>query len=152
MMLTELCGEINNYFDRNMPKYHKPFKIIDGAVENIESLGIQDGQYYRIIGSVFNDGVHKYTATKPDGSLHDETFSGSLWLMAIPQEVIDLAADIEAWAEKYKDVSYSPFASESLAPTSYSYSINTGAGSNGSGATWQNIFSSRLTKWRKTKP
>lgn len=152
MMLTELCGEINNYFDRNMPKYHKPFKIINGAVENIESLGIQDGQYYRIIGSVFNDGVHKYTATKPDESLHDETFSGSLWLMAIPQEVIDLAADIEAWAEKYKDVSYSPFASESLAPTSYSYSINTGAGSNGSGATWQNIFSSRLTKWRKTKP
>ena len=152
MMLTELCGEINNYFDRNMPKYHKPFKIIDGAVENIESLGIQDGQYYRIIGSVFNDGVHKYTATKPDESLHDETFSGSLWLMAIPQEVIDLAADIEAWAEKYKDVSYSPFASESLAPTSYSYSINTGAGSGGSGATWQNIFSSRLTKWRKTKP
>ena len=152
MMLTELCGELNNYFDRNQPKYHKSFQILDGQIVDVESLGIQDGQYYRIIGSVFNDGVHKYTATKPDESLHDETFSGSLWLMAIPQEVIDLAADIEAWAEKYKDVSYSPFASESLAPTSYSYSINTGAGSNGSGATWQNIFSSRLTKWRKTKP
>ena len=151
MMLTELCGELNNYFDRNLPKFHKPFRIVDGVIENIDSLGIQIGQYYRIIDSVFNDGVHQYTG-QPDESLHDETFSGSVWLMAVPQEVIDLAADIEAWAEKYKDVSYSPFASESLAPTSYSYSINTGAGSGGSGATWQNIFSSRLTKWRKTKP
>lgn len=151
MMLTELCGELNNYFDRNLPKFHKPFRIVDGSVENIESLGIQIGQYYRIIGSVFNEGVYQYTGT-PDESLHDETFSGSVWLMAVPQEVIDLADEIEAWAEKYKDVSYSPFSSENLAPTSYSYSINTGAGSGGSGATWQNIFSSRLTKWRKTKP
>ena len=151
MMLTELCGEINNYFDRNMPKYHKPFKIIDGAVENIESLGIQDGQYYRIIGSVFNDGVHQYTGT-PDESLHDETFSGSVWLMAVPQEVIDLASDIEAWVEKYKEISYSPYASENLSPTSYSYSMNAKEGNESSGATWQNMFSSRLTKWRKTRP
>ena len=150
MMLTELCGELNNWFDRNQPKFHKSFTIENGAFVDAD-LGLQIGQYYRIIGSVFNDGVHQYTGN-PDEDLHDEIFSGSVWLMAVPQEVIDLAKDIEDWADKYKDVSYSPFASENLAPTSYSYSINTAAGSGGSGATWQNIFSSRLTKWRKTKP
>lgn len=151
MMLTELCGELNNWFDRKQAKFHKPFKIIDGSVENIDSLGIQIGQYYRIIGSVFNDGVHQYTGM-PDESLHDETFSGSLWLMAVPQEVIDLASDIEAWVEKYKEISYSPYASENLSPTSYSYSMNAKEGNENSGATWQNMFSSRLTKWRKTRP
>lgn len=147
-MLTALCGELNNYFNRNQPKKHGDFTISGG--EFSEDLGLQVGQYYRVIGSVFNDGVHKYTG-EPDRELKDESFTGSVWLMAIPQEVVDLASDISDWAEKYADVSYSPFTSESLAPTSYSYSVNTGAG-NGSGATWQNIFSSRLTKWRKTRP
>lgn len=150
MMLTELCGELNNWFDRKQAKFHKPFKIIDGYVENIDSLGIQIGQYYRIIGSVFNEGVHQYTGM-PDESLHDETFSGSVWLMAVPQEVIDLADEIEEWAEKYKEAASSPFSSENLSPTSYSYSTKDGTGS-GSGATWQNIFASRLMKWRKTRP
>lgn len=150
MMLTELCGELNNYFDRNLPKFHKPFRIVDGSVENIESLGIQIGQYYRIIGSVFNEGVHQYTGT-PDESLHDETFSGSVWLMAVPQEFIDLADEIEEWAEKYKEAASSPFSSENLSPTSYSYSTKDGSES-GSATTWQNIFVSRLMKWRKTRP
>jgi len=147
-MLTELCGELNNWFDRNQPKKSGEFTIADGLFS--DDLGLQVGQYYRVIGSVFNDGVHQYTG-EPDEGLKNETFSGSVWLMAVPKEVVELADDIEAWSEKYKDVSYSPFASESLAPTSYSYSVNTGAG-NGTGATWQNIFSSRLTKWRKIRP
>lgn len=149
MMLSVLCGELNNWFDRNQPKFHKSFTILNGEFVD-ENLGLQIGQYYRIIGSVFNDGVHKYTG-EPDGSLHDETFSGSLWLMAIPQEVIDLADEIEEWAEKYKEAASSPFSSENLSPTSYSYSIKDGTGS-GSATTWQNIYSSRLMKWRKTKP
>lgn len=148
MMLTELCGELNNYFNWNQPKKFGTFHVSSGAVT--EDLGLQIGQYYRIIGSVFNDGVHKYTGN-PDEDLIDEIFSGSVWLMAVPKEVVDLAADIAAWRTKYNDISYSPFTSENLGSTSYSYSVNTGAGS-GAGATWQNIFSSRLDRWRKTKP
>lgn len=148
-MLTELCGELNNYFNRNQPKKFGTFHVSNGMIT--EDLGLQVGQYYRIIGSVFNDGVHQYTGN-PDEDLHDEVFSGgAVWLMAVPKEVVDLAQDIADWQAKYNEVSYSPFTSESLAPTSYSYSVNTGAGQ-GAGATWQNIFSSRLDRWRKTKP
>ena len=148
MMLSELCSELNNWFNRNQPKKRGEFTISNGLFS--DELGLQVGQYYRIIGSVFNDGVHQYTG-EADSELKDETFNGSVWFMAIPKEVLDLAKDIGDWYEKYGETSYSPFASENLAPTSYSYSVNTGAG-NGAGATWQNIFSSRLTKWRKIRP
>lgn len=150
MELSELCGEVNNWFDRDQPKFEGSFEIAGGLLVDAETLGIQVGQYFRIIGSVFNDGAHKYTG-QPDESLKAETFSGSVCLMAVPKAFLDLADEIGAWQTKYKDVAMSPLASESLAPTSYSYSLNTGAGG-GSGATWQNIFASRLTKWRRIRP
>ena len=149
-MLTELCSELNNYFADNQPKFRKPFTIANGVIVNAESLGLQVGQYYRIIDSVFNDGVHQYTG-EPDEELVNESFFGSVWLMAVPKEFLALSKEIEDWQTKYSEVSVSPLASESLAPTSYSYSLNTGAGS-GAVATWQNVFASKLTKWRKMRP
>lgn len=150
MMLSELCGEVNNWFDRDQPKYRGKFTIENGVISYAESLGIQIGQYYRIIGSVFNDGAHKYTG-EPDDDLTDEVFTGSVCLMAVPKDFLALATEIGEWQDKYKDVMMSPLASESLAPTSYSYSLNTGAGG-GMGTSWQNVFASRLTKWRKIRP
>ena len=150
MVLSELCGEVNNYFDRDLPKWGGEFTIADGILMDADSLGLQIGQYYRIFGSVFNNGVHQWTG-KPDEDLKDEVFVGDIHLMAVPKEFIDLASEIGAWIEKYGEASMSPLASESLAPTSYSYSMNTGAGS-GAVATWQNVFSSRLTRWRKIRP
>lgn len=150
MVLSELCGEVNNYFDRDLPKYGGEFTIEDGILTDADSLGLQIGQYYRILGSVFNDGVHQWTG-EPDNDLTDEVFEGDVHLLAVPKEFADLAKEIGAWIEKYGEASMSPLASESLAPTSYSYSVNTGAGS-GAVATWQNIFSSRLTRWRKIRP
>lgn len=149
-MLTELCSEVNNWFDKGQPKYHKPFTIRDGVLTDAVSIGIQVGQYYRIIGSVFNDGVHQYTG-EPDEGLTDETFSGSVWLLAIPKEFISLSDEVDNWLTQYGKVAMSPLASESLGSTSYSYSVNTGAGS-GNSASWQNVFMSRLTKWRKIRP
>lgn len=150
MFLNELCGEVNNYFDRDQPRFSKEFRIEGGLIENAESLGLQNGQYFRIIGSVFNDGIHKYTG-EPDEDLVDEVFSGSVRLMAVPKEFIALADEIGEWVTQYASVMMSPLASESLAPTSYSYSVNTGAGS-GAVTSWQNVFSSRLTRWRKIRP
>lgn len=150
MNLSELCGEVNNWFDRDQPKYHGSFTIADGLLEEAESIGIQVGQYFRIIGSVFNDGAHKYTG-ESDEELTDEVFSGSVCLMAVPKEFVDLAKEIGDWLNKYGESMMSPLASESLSPTSYSYSMNTGAGS-GTGTSWQNVFSSRLNRWRKIRP
>lgn len=149
-MLTEMCSELNNYFDRDQNKVHGDIAISGGILQNASGYGLKVGQYYRIIGSVFNDGVHRWTGT-PDEGLTDETFSGSVWLMAIPPEFLKLAKEIEDWVKEYGKISMSPYASENLSASSYSYSLNTGAGS-GNGASWQNIFAKKMSKWRKTRP
>lgn len=154
--LSILCNYLNNYFDRGRDKLIGTVIIANHSITNDKFISaIQDGQYYRIAGSVFNDGVHKYDASLSDMGLKDETFNGSIWLMAIPDEVIDLANDIEAWNTMYGAVdgaNMSPYQSESFGGYSYS-KASTGGGENGGGTsiTWQDAFKSRLSSWRKLK-
>lgn len=141
-MLTELCQELHNWFDRE--RYTGTFTIEGG---NITANFLQTGQYFRIIGSVFNDGVFKYG----DADLTDETFDGAVWALAIPAPVIKLAQEIEAWRTKYEradSAAMSPFNSESFGGYSYAKS---GAGTaSASGATgWRGVFRSQLNRWRK---
>lgn len=146
-VLTELCDELNNYFWRQ--KKMGTFSISGGHIDLGEY--IKEGQYFRIVGSTFNEGVHKY----PASGLKDEVFNGAIWSMAVPETVVDLASDIAAWEEKYGGVdspALSPFASESF--NNYSYSKSSG-GASGTGAenanSWQGAFASRLNKWRRLR-
>lgn len=142
-MLSSLCQELRNWFDRGQPKIHGIFEISNGRILKPEFIReIHNNQYFRIIGSVFNDGVYQY---KPDLELIDETFSGSIWLMAIPKDVLDLNADIDNWLSKYGDAVNSPYQSESFGGYSYSKA----SGSNGGTASWVSTFASRLNLWRK---
>lgn len=140
-VLSELCKELNNWFDYER-KFGK-FTISDGQLQ-VDFL--QEGQYYRIAGSVFNDGVYQYTQNPHESPLRDETFEGAVWLMAVPSDVLGLADEVEAWIGKYKDVSESPLQSESFG--GYSYTKASGSGSNG-GTSWRDAFRSRLNQWRK---
>lgn len=142
-MLSEICAYLRNYFDRNQPKFYGEIRIEDGALVSFEDK-LQNGQYFRIVGSTFNDGVYQY----PASGLTDETFSnGSVWAMAVPPELISLISDIEAWQTKYGQSVNSPYAAESISATGYSRSKGS-ADSVGS-IGWQNAFSKRLTRWRK---
>ena len=147
-MISELCGQIRNWFEKD--RLLGDFQVAEGIVSfaNGDRIELQDGQFYRVIGSVFNDGVHQYHAGTPDEELHPEQFAGAVWILAIPKEVQDLAKEIEDWVTKYGAQVSSPFSSESISASSYSYSKNESAG-DGAGATWQNIFASRLDRWRK---
>lgn len=152
-MIEEICRYLNNWFDSDgtgaQRRYFGLFTIADGNLD-LSDIGAQRGQYFRIIGSVFNDGIYIY----PAKSLRDETFDGAIWLMAIPKEVINIAREIEAWQEKYGSVdspAMSPYNSESFG--GYSYSKSSGSSDNGVGGTgtWQGAFASRLNKWRKIR-
>lgn len=149
-MLTELCQELHNWFDRNMPKKYGNITISDGTMSSLgKKIEFLDGQYYRIIGSIFNDGVHLYGSE--DDVLVDENFNGSVWAMAIPKEVVKLADDIATWRTKYEaidSVAMSPYSSESFGGYSYSKGGGSG-GSSGGGADWRTTFRVRLNMWRK---
>lgn len=145
-MLTELCKEIKNWFE--YAKFFGTFTIENNVITGNYSL--QENQYFRIVGSIFNDGVYKYDENL---QLIDETFNGAIWAMAVPSEVIALADDIKAWSDKYQSIdsfAMSPYNSESFG--GYSYSKSSGGSSSGNvdlSGTWQGAFADRLNHWRK---
>ena len=148
--LTELCAELNNYFPYR--KKVGTFKVEGGTLTNLDGLGLQNGQYYRVRGSVFNDGVHKYPN---DTLVNEDSFNGAVWAMAVPSAVVDLASEIAEWQTKYGGVdsaSMSPYNSESFG--NYSYSKSAGGSSSNSSETpnsWQSAFASRLNKYRRLR-
>ena len=137
-MLTELCAELRNYFEVPNGRHFGKFEISGGSIAPLDFL--QEGQYFRIVGSVFNDGVYQYPAT----SLTDEKFEGAVWAMALPPSIIALAAEIEEYNNSDAGKA-SPYTSESFG--GYSYTKATDA--NGAPIGWQKAFASRLNKYRK---
>lgn len=150
-MLTELCQELRNWFERK--KFFGTFTIENGQIAVPEG-SLQDGQYFRIIGSVFNDGVHKYEPNRVLGEgetpeLKDEVFVGAIWSMAVPPSVVDLSERISEWVTKYGESVSSPYSSESFGGYSYQ-KANSGQGNAASSnPTWQSIFANELNRWRK---
>lgn len=140
-MLEQLLDHLHNYFEYEIRE--GKYAISDGKLD-VDFL--LDGQYFKVEGSVFNNGVHKY----PDDVLIDESFEGKIWLMAVPPAVIGLAAEISDWLAKYSSAVSSPYQSESFG--GYSYSKGSGSGAAGKGlnpGSWQGVFRDRLNHWRK---
>lgn len=141
-MLEQVLTHIHNWFQVGI--YPGTYTISNGGVT---LPFLQDGQYFRIVGSLFNDGLHQYGPSME--LLQDETFDGAVWVLAIPKAVVELAGEIAAWQAKYKDTVDSPYTSESFG--GYSYSKASGAGdSTGSGG-WQAAFRARLNPYRKLR-
>ena len=161
MTMTELCAELRNYFDRNKPKYFGTFEIRNGSLGLMGGIELLNGQYFRIIGSVFNDGVHQYgtkevvvsgnTVVQPIEELVDETFQGAVWAMAVPPAVIALMGEINEWETKYGDTVLKPYSSETIEGV-YNYVKASGGSRTSSDApiiTSVDMFASKLNRWRK---
>lgn len=127
----EMCASLRNYFA--LDPISGEFTIKDS---DITVPGLVRGQYFRIDGSVFNDGVHRYGEISMNG---DETFTGTITPMAVPPAFEAVAAEIEEWKQKNAEVINSPYQSESFG--GYSYTKGT--------ASWQGVFAKRLNRWRK---
>ena len=138
-MLEQVLMNIRRWFPVEGGIHSGTFTIEDGG---ITLPFLATGQYFRIIGSVFNDGLHQYPVT----GLVNEEFSGAIWALAIPPAVVDLADEIQKWQEKNGEVASSPFSSESFG--GYSYSKATDAETGGA-VTWQSAFKQQLSAWRK---
>lgn len=140
-MLTELCAEIRNYFVKEI--HSGSFTISGGKIAPLDFL--QEGQYYRIVGSIFNDGVYQYSGST-SLPMKDETFSGAIWAMAVPPDVIALSEEIKKFCESDSG-KISPYTSESFGGYSYSKATD----SNGAPLTWQTVFAKRLNQYRRLR-
>jgi hypothetical protein len=139
-LLDELLAHLRNYF--LLPGgIHPGTYTISGGGITLPFLAA--GQYFRIVGSVFNDGVYAYPVT----GLTPETFEGAVWALAVPAAVVSLAEEIAAWQGKHGETIVSPLASESFG--GYSYAKSTGGAAAGAITCWQDAFRGRMNQWRK---
>ena len=132
-MLETVLMYLNNWFV--MGRYDDTYTIEDGG---ITLPFLVDGQYFRIVGSLFNDGVYQYPA-----ELTEETFDGSVWALAIPKALLSTVEEITAWTAKNGDSG--PYTSESFGGYSYSKATN----SKGLAVGWRDVFAAQLAPWKK---
>lgn len=136
-MLTEILAYLRNDF---VVGTHKgTFEIVGGNLSPLDFL--IPNQYFRIVGSVLNDGVYCCGDTL---DLLDETFTGEIWALAIPPDLLKLADEITDF-----------MASDEAKPSAYTaesfdgYSYTKATDSDGVGVSWQAVFAKRLRRWRK---
>lgn len=165
-IIEALCAETHNY--------HETDKVIgDFTIEsgNIELPFLCENQFFRIVGSKFNDGVYIYSQDAftirsstweevlngnldwetlkdkkwgdlVERDLVDETFHGAIWPMNMPRAFLELSKEISKYNE-----------SEVAKPTANtSESINghySYTRSSADANQWQNVFRSKLNRWRK---
>lgn len=137
-MIYDVMKSINNFFEDENGYNYGTWEIKDGLITLPFLL---NNQYFRIIGSVFNDGVYKYDANL---ELVDETFDGTIVALKPPKAFMDLVDEIQAFNDKYGTIT--PYTSESF----QNYSYSKASGTNGTGQiTWMDAYRSKLNKWRK---
>lgn len=133
-MLEAVLTYLNNWFAQEI--YTGRFSIENG---NLSLPNLQVNQKFRIVGSVFNDGLH-YCGER----LTDEKFDGAVWALAIPKKIELLAEEIAKWTEKNQPSAYT---SESFGGYSYTRAIN----AKGAAVGWQDAFAAQLAPYRKLR-
>jgi hypothetical protein len=139
-MLERILRHLRNWFVVGNGIHAGTYTIKGGS---ITLPFIKEGQYFRIAGSVFNDGLYKYGETN---GLKDEVFTGTIWALSIPKDVLALADEITAWQEKNGEAAGNPYVSESFGGYTYTKATDT---QTGGAVTWEKAFREQLNCWRK---
>lgn len=137
-MLETVLEYLRNWFEIRGAARHGAYSVVSGS---LDLDFVRYGQYYRIDGSVFNDGLHQH----PDAGMTDEDFIGTVTPLAIPQAVITLAEDIARYREDNPETDK---VSESFGGYSYTRA-QTAQNGMSTTAGWTAAFNARLNAWRK---
>ncbi|NCC04651.1 MAG: hypothetical protein EOM37_11560 [Proteobacteria bacterium] len=150
-MLNEICEHLHNFFDTRdgefIDRTAGTFTISDGIISPL-STSIISGQYIRIVGSLLNDGIYlksTYPGLSADfvsQDLKDEIFTGAIFGLAIPRDLVTLDTEITAYVAANPATGY---ISESFG----GWSGSRATGANGAPISWKSAYAARLNRWRK---
>lgn len=147
--LYDLCADLRNWFDRGQIKYIGDITIASNSIVcDSETVLPKESQYFRIVGSLYNDGVYQWGYHE----LIPETFNGAVWLMAVPPQFLALIDEMNAWIDSNSKVMDGPYQSESYNGYSYSRASiadASGHAANGAYNACMAVFAPRLNRWRK---
>lgn len=142
-MLTEICAYLHNYFDYE--RHSGEISIVGGVIScNGKEITLDEGQYFALFRSRIPLGVFNVVPA-------DKNFVGSVWLMDVPEAVLNA----NTWAEEWKaknggagSEANSAFQSESFG--GYSYNKGTNSSGKGGMSIFDNAqFSRMLAPYRK---
>ena len=147
--LERVLSHIHNWFVRESWTV-RGCEIAGGEMPASVASLMLDGQWFRIEGSYLNDGLHQ----APASDLSDETFDGTISLLAIPKALLNVVDEIADWidatAEADRTARSHPYQSESFGGYSYSLKGDSRSNSASGGLTgWQAAFAGDLNPWRK---
>lgn len=140
--MGEILKALNNYFYKF--KEEGTFTIKNNTI--VVKAPYLTGQYIRLQGSILNDGVHQVEEVREGiviTGLSDEEFTGVIYSLAIPKDLIEIAEKIKEFRNKEVKGHYS---SETI-PGGYSYTKATDK--NGNIASWQYAFADELRGYKK---
>lgn len=148
-ILEQVLYHIHNWFERKEIAV-SDCQIVDGSLPASVSSELFDGVWYRIQGSYLNDGLHRLG----EYDLNDETFSGTVTMLAVPKALLNLVDEIAEWVDDSRDADRearrSKYRSESFDGYSYSNKEDSRANKSSGGLTgWQAAFAGDLNPWRK---
>lgn len=144
-ILEQVLYHLHNWFGRASISA-TGCTIADGALPASIASSMVEGAWYRIEGSLLNDGLHKH----PADDLQDETFDGTITMLAIPKALLLVVEDIGAWQTANGETVDGPYASESFGGYSYTLRSDGSSGAGGGGLSgWRLAFRDRLNPWRK---
>lgn len=133
-MIEKVMAYCNNFFESSESQC-ETFEVKNGSI----SLPfLAEGQYFRVEGSLFNDGVY----SNPSQMDRDEVFTGKVTPLAPPKAFIEMCEKI---SEFEATTTISGYISESFG----GYSYTKAGGSGGAGVTWEEAFRVQLRRWRK---
>jgi len=144
-MLNEICEHLHNFFDTRdgefIDRTADTFTISSGLISPLSSTLIA-GQYIRIVGSLLNDGIYLLPSNFTISSLVNETFTGAVFGLAIPKDLVTLDTEITAYVAANPASGY---VSESFG----GWSGTKATGANGAALSWESVYAKRLNRWRK---
>lgn len=148
-ILEDVLWHIHNWFVYDSIDVYS-CQIDEGALPASVTSSLLEGQWYRIRGSILNDGLHQHPAV----DLTDETFDGGLDTLVIPKPLLRVVEEIQGYIERNADAveraQSSPYQSESFGGYTYTLRSDLTADSASQGLSgWQAAFASRLNPWRK---
>lgn len=136
-MLETLLATLHNWFEIPGAARCGEYEVVSGV---LDLDFVAPGQFYRIEGSIFNDGLHQH----PAAGMMDETFRGTIVPLAVPGAVVMLAEKIAKWCAENPETDK---VSESFG--GYSYSRSGANSGEGVYSGWRAAFAGDIRRWKK---
>lgn len=136
MTVSHIMREIRNYFPAS---FHDAAWTLSGGILS-PKIDLPPEGWIAISGSLRNNGVHHLTGGALPAAV-DEAWTGRVWLLAPPQDFLDLCARIASWSDAHQDAG--------VIRESFGAYSRTCASAAGRAITWQEAFSADLAPYRR---